>query len=346
MIIAIFGCGNIGRGLIPEVFGNQHTYYFIDINQEIIEKINKQKKYQIIKNNQIPYEINKIKGFNLEKDKKEIEATINDIDIITTAVGLNNLDYVANFINSLNLTNLTHKIDFICFENNIRPSSYIAKLINDSHKFNFIDAVVDRIVPKSNNQTLNVICESFYKVVIEDKAISNKEYYQNFILTKNLESYIQTKLYLVNGLHFIIAVLGYNNGYKKIHLTLQDKEINNTLKRLSHIYQVAISNITNLKQDVIKNYFNESIKRFKQEFLNDDNTRIARNMILKLRYDNRIVPIYNALNEKADKQFFLDIIKQLYHYDNPNDEDAKIIQKSIQNIGIKKTILKYSNIKI
>ena len=78
---------------------------------------------------------------------------------------------------------------------------------------------------------------------------------------------------------------------------------------------------------------------------------VPTNSILKLESKNRIIPIIrfvlDSKNETSEnKIMIIDLLKNLYSYNNNLDEDSKMIQKSIQEIGLEETILKFSNLKI
>ncbi len=343
MKLVIFGSGNIGRGLIPEVFYNSVLEIsFIDVNKEVIDRLNSTKSYKISKFKSQDLVISNYKAYNIKENKPEALSIIENADLITTAVGFNNLKFIAEYLNE---AKPNKKIDVICFENNVRPASHLSTMVNNEN-YIFIDATVDRIIPNTNSNSLDILCEPYYNVVIEKNNISNFNNYSNCKVVDQLDDYIKLKLFIVNGLHFIIAVLGHNRKYNKIHLTLKDPEIISKINTLKKIYIETISSTTSISKEYIEQYFDNTLDRFKQEELNDDNVRIARNMILKLSPDNRIIPIYNIINNVQEKEFYKSIIMELYKYNNPNDDDSKIIQESIKIIGINGTIKQYSKIDI
>ena len=54
-----FGVGNIGRSFIGQLFSRcGHEVVFVDINEELVKKLNKKRKYKlVIKRNELPGEI-------------------------------------------------------------------------------------------------------------------------------------------------------------------------------------------------------------------------------------------------------------------------------------------------
>ncbi len=350
MKLIIFGSGNIGRSLIPEVFYDHHPeIYFIDIDEQKIKLLNSVKKYNINRFGKL-LPVDNYCALNSIKQQDKVLEVIYDADLITTSLGFNNLPKVADLLNKLDDSKFKKTVDLICFENNVRPSSELKKMVK-SQKINFIDAVVDRIVPSSQNpDSLDVYCEPYYNVTLEKNNHMNHDFYNRCKIVNNLDESIKLKLFLVNGLHFIISVLGYNKGYKTIEETLTDKEIIDKVNKLKDIYlKVLPTMLKNTPLTYIEEFIDNSIKRFKQKELHDENTRIARNFILKMQENNRVIPIYIFLSKnklEAEKEFFTSIIKELYNYDNPNDSDSVEIQKSIKDIGLVETILKYSDIKI
>ena len=85
-----FGAGNIGRGFIaPVLQENDYKITFVDINKELIDQVNKFKKYNItslgLKNN-TSMMIENIEGINLN-DTSSVNNKLAEADLITTSVG-------------------------------------------------------------------------------------------------------------------------------------------------------------------------------------------------------------------------------------------------------------------
>ena len=83
-----FGAGNIGRGFIGALLSkSNYEVIFADVNDEILDQINLQKKYKIFVKDVESFdeEITNIKGVNVNSNQLLEEIKV--ARIITTAVG-------------------------------------------------------------------------------------------------------------------------------------------------------------------------------------------------------------------------------------------------------------------
>lgn len=346
MKIVHFGGGNIGRGAIPEIFkGIYDELIFIDPDKNLVDKINKSKEYIIKKSESLV-----IKNYWAiqSNDISKIINHINSCDLISTSCGFNNLEDVARIINQ---SKPSKKINIISFENNIRATSYLRTFINHSNDFVFIDCIIDRIVPNQIDlSSLDVFVEDYLKVVIENGQY-NLSYFQNCQIVDNLDDYANLKFFGVNGLHYILAILGFNEKYQYIKDIANDKNI---IKKINFYIQCLknyILSSTSIDHNFLESYLNKNLERFLNSDLLDECSRVARNSISKLESENRIIPIIrfiiNSINQsEINKNEITNLLKDLYSYKNILDNDSSIIQKSIIEIGLNATILKFSNLKL
>ena len=115
----MYGAGNIGRGFIGKVFSmSGYSVGFIDINKEVIARLNADKEYpvDVVSNDGLEEIIVKnvfgIDGTDIELVSDEIASA----DIMATAIGVNVLKFIAKPI-ALGLKKR--------FENNAKPFNII-----------------------------------------------------------------------------------------------------------------------------------------------------------------------------------------------------------------------------
>ena len=115
----MYGAGNIGRGFIGQVFSNNgYKVGFVDINKEVIAKLNQDKCYPVDVvsgdgvEEQIVENVYGIDGTDLDLVAEEIASA----DIMATAIGVNVLKFIAKPI-SLGLKKR--------FENSKKPFNII-----------------------------------------------------------------------------------------------------------------------------------------------------------------------------------------------------------------------------
>lgn len=99
MKAVIYGGGNIGRGFIGQLFfQSSYDVTFIDINTELIDLINAQKKYPVkfsdiddSKENEIWSEnVSAING----NDRESVSEAIRGADLMAASVGVNVMKYI------------------------------------------------------------------------------------------------------------------------------------------------------------------------------------------------------------------------------------------------------------
>ena len=131
----MYGAGNIGRGFIGQLFSeSNYSVGFIDINQEVISKLNSDKEYpvDVVTSENIEEHIVKnvygIDGTNLDLVSDEIASC----DVMATAIGVNVLKFIAKPI-ALGLKKRflanAKPLNIIICENLIGADEYLKGLI-------------------------------------------------------------------------------------------------------------------------------------------------------------------------------------------------------------------------
>ena len=138
-----FGAGNIGRGFIGGLLSKAgYHVVFADVNQEIIDKINEDKKYTIFVKDVESSEIviTDISGVN--STKPELIDEVKEAEIITTAVGVRILPIIApsiaEGIKARKENGSEEYLNIIACENAVKASSQLKEAVygnlNDEEK--------------------------------------------------------------------------------------------------------------------------------------------------------------------------------------------------------------------
>lgn len=348
MKLVHFGAGNIGRGAIPEIFKNVYSHItFIDPNIELVNKINSNHSYTIFNSN--PYIVNNFSAVHFQDNESIIKELIN-ADVISTSCGINNLVNVANILNQD--ISFKNKPIIIAFENNIRATSQLKEMIINKNNFIFMDCTIDRIVPKTSNlSNLDLTTENYLSVVIENINNIKNEFFINCTLTDNLDKYINLKLFCVNGIHFLIAILTYNEKYKYIHEFVKSDKIIKKINLFVKNLIIFLKNTFLFDEIYLNTFINTVIERFKNPVLNDECIRVARNPLLKLSPSNRITPVFKYYflnnNDNNNSEISMNsILLDLFSYNNPDDNESVEMQNIIKEKGLKTAIKQITGLKI
>ena len=305
-----FGAGNIGRGFIaPVLQENDYKVTFVDINKELIDKVNSLKKYNInslgIKNN-TSLLIEDIEGVNLN-DTSSVNNKLAEADLITTSVGPK---FVQDIFTTASCIKTNKNKAFIAFENMYRASTSSSNEKTVKH-LTLIDAVVDKIVPPQDVQSLDVTVEEYGSIILDEET-ELKPLKESLVVSyKNYENEFYKKLWLLNGLHLKLAYFGLSHDMKFIHEVLENelgrKFAEDSISALAKAYNVYSNTNENLNE-----FSQNIINRFSLPELQDEVNRVARNPEIKFSLNERFEkPLRHLISEKIEVKTFkkiLDII--------------------------------------
>ena len=357
-----FGAGNIGRGCIGALLSKAgYHVVFADVNTEIINKINSDKKYTIHVMDTIcsEEEISNISGVISTSD--EIYKEIVEAEIITTAVGPVVLPRIAPTIaKGIALRKekgIKTYLNIIACENAIKASSQleeeVKKYLNEEEieylkEFvGFPNCSVDRIVPpvKSEN-ILDVVVENYYEWNVEKSAFKGEiPKIEGMNLVDNLMAYIERKLFTLNTGHAITAYFGYLKGYETIEESIKDEVIYGFVKNAMIESGKGLIAKYNFDEEAHYKYIDKIIDRFKNPYLKDDVARVGREPLRKLNENDRLIkPLITARGFNINTDNLLLGVGAALHYDNKEDSQSVQLQSLINEKGIKASLAEISKI--
>ncbi len=355
-----FGAGNIGRGFIGYLLSKSfYEVTFCDVNKELIDMINERKSYNLLVKdlNEKKEEVKNIRGI-LIGDGKLIDS-ISKTDIITTAVGINILPKISEVI-SLGIKKKIkdgnkNKLNIVACENGVNATNilrdHILKYLTDDEKnlikdlIGFPNASVDRIVPKGDNSSIDVMCEEFFEWNVEEDKIVGELFIEGMNKVSDLSSYIERKLFTLNTGHAMTSYLGFNKGYKTIYESISDDFIyENVLEAMKESGEGLILKY-NFDRDSHIKYIHKIINRFKNPYLEDEVLRVGRDPIRKLGKNDRFIkPILtsNSYGKKVDK-LCLGVAYAL-RFLSEEDKSSIDLQNMIKEKGVKMALREVSSL--
>jgi len=357
-----FGAGNIGRGFIGALLSKAgYHVVFADVNKEIIDKINADKKYTI---HVMDVECEEIVVENISgviSINNEILDEIKDAEIITTAVGLVVLPRIAptiaRGIKVRKEAGIKTPLNIIACENAIKGSSQLKAevekyLSKDEIAYleefvGFPDCSVDRIVPpvKSEN-ILDVVVEKFYEWNVEEKAFKGIiPAIEGMNLADNLMAYIERKLFTLNTGHAITAYIGNLKGYSTIDESIADEKIYDIVKKAMTESGMGLVEKHKFDKEVHFKYIDKIIGRFKNPYLKDDVSRVGREPLRKLSENDRLIkPLMTARGFDLNVDNLLLGVGAALHYKNEEDPQSTKLQELVSKKGIKDAVAEIANI--
>ena len=314
----MYGAGNIGRGFIGQLFSqSDFSVGFIDINMEVIDRLNKDKEYpvDIVTSEGVQTDIVKnVYGID-GRDIEVVAEEISQADIMATAIGVNVLKFIAKPI-ALGLKkrflNGAKKFNIIICENLIGADSFLKGLIKEQipefadkvdSDVGFVEASIGRMVPvmteeKKQGNPLRV-CVEPYNILPVDKDAFKGEIpeVKNLYPFAPFNLFIQRKLFMHNMSHALCAYLGYQRGYEYIYQSVADYDIKFVaLNALCQSAQ-AVAKENGVETDSLISHAQNLLYRFTNVALADTVARVGKDTIRKLGSNDRLIGAINL----ADK---------------------------------------------
>lgn len=349
-----FGAGNIGRGFIGEILHqNGFSIDFVDINETIIDALKERNSYEIelAAAEKKHIKVEQVTGINNQKDPEDVIASVATSDIVTTAIGPNILPFIAELIakgiQKRRLEGNDTPLDVIACENMIGGSQFLLNKVREflnkedlSYVDDFIgfpNAAVDRIVPmQQHDDPLFVSVEPFCEWLVDDTQSKAKQIrLDNVGYVSDLTPYIERKLFSVNTGHATTAYTGNYYGYTTIGKAIADDKVLNQLKAVLQETGDLLIAKWDFARSQHEQYIQKIIERFKNPYISDDVSRVARTPIRKLGYDERFIrPIREAKERGLAYQSLVNVVAMILQYDDPNDEESVRLQKMLKEKSV------------
>ena len=357
-----FGAGKIGRGFIGAVLNEAgHDVVFADVDKDIIDQINAAKEYtlHIIDRDSCSRRITGVSA--IDSTSEELPVLIAEADLITTAVSLKVLPYIAPAIaagiKTRSAIGNVSPLNIICCENGIRATSTLKQSVTEKldaqtlewmkGKIGFADCSVDRIVPMiSLESPLDVAVEEFYEWNVDNtQLVGEPMSIPGMNLTDNLDACVEKKLFTLNTGHCTTAFLGSMKGYTFIHEAICDPQIQKIVRSVMNQRGAALIRKFGIDPEYHAEYVEKIISRFSNPHLNDLVSRVAHDPIRKLGSN-----LYFAYPMKMAMDLGLPYDKialaaaAALHYDNPEDPQSAEIRKRVAGSGPAETFSSISGI--
>lgn len=361
------GAGNIGRACIGRLFHQAgYEIYFSDVNIELISMIYDRKEYNVRMVGKDFDETIKIDNVDkIPEDSEEIKKLANEIDIITTAVGVNILPkiapFIVNIINNRYESQNDNPLNIMACENTTGASSKlkesvynllendIKEWIESEKKIVFPNVAIDCIVPTIvNEDALTVTCENFADLIIDRAVfIGDLPHVEGLSLKENLNAYIERKLFTLNTGHAITAYLGAENNKETIFEAINDSEIKNIVYgAMEESGEVLIKRhgFSRFEHEV---YIQKILSRFFNPYLKDSVFRVGREPMRKLSYNDRLIkPILGTLEYDLKHDNLLKGVEAAFKFYTPEDAESVELKKILESEKLEDTILKITGLNI
>jgi len=357
----IYWAWNIWRWFLADLgYESWYECVFVDVKNDLIDALNFQKSYKHItvwkwwKKEKI---IEKVRGVHWWEKSTLIKEIIS-ADIITTAVWKDSLKYIVPILQEWLIKRIKKwnteplSVSVIAFENIHWNTDYLKSILLEwlSHETKkmiqdnivFPNSLVDRIVPHYDWSNLLEVCvEDYYQIAIEPTKDDLSSKIKWIEITNDLAALADQKLFTLNTWHAMCAYLWSLAWFRYIHEVIEQKDIrrliastmNEMTSVLTELYPKTIT------IDSHEAYIEKTMERFKNQYLQDTVSRVARDPIRKLsKIDRLIHPYITLFNNGITPYYLWTWIAAALHYKNNNDQQSWLLQQEIQVHGVEKII--------
>ena len=365
----LYGAGNIGRGFIGQLFYQSgYELVFIDVNKELVEKLNKDRSYPVrimdeeFKDEIIIKNVTAVDGFDIEKVSDEIA----DADIMATAVGVNVLPRIvkpiaAGLKKRWNDKNLQPLNILIC-ENLLNANQFLAELIkkelNESEivlfgeKIGLVEASIGRMVPimtpeMQEGNILRICAEKYCELPVDGDAFKGDiPNLVHMVPFSPFAFYIQRKLFIHNMGHAVSAYLGHLQNYNRIWEANQNPYIKLISLKAMEESAKALSLEHGVPLRDINEYIDDLINRFGNRLLRDSIQRVGKDPLRKLSVNDRFIGAATVCQKHNILPVFISIgIAAGLCFDVKGDEAAVKMQSMIKEAGTDLVLKKICKLK-
>lgn len=366
-----FGAGNIGRGFMGQFFWEAgYKTVFVEANEQIVKLLNTNTQYPLklldaYTKKEIDLTIDRFEGLHTG-DTVRVSEAINSADVLSTAVGVNNLPAIAPLIaggikarykknggpaDIYLCENILDAADILKLEVMKLLDKKAARWAEDN--IGFIGTVVGRMVPSSGDRfgvdhPLFVVADSYHKLPYEGRGLRSEPLaIEGMKAVGNFQAEVERKLYTHNLGHAALGYLGYLGGYSFVHEPFDDEHICSVFEgALDETSQALLRKYTrDLDPDEHSEIRKDVRIRFGNPMIQDSVQRVSRDPIRKLGPRDRLVG-------SAKLCFAYDIFpKHIAYtcgaalcYDYEEDDKAVLLQKMIREKGVEGTLQEISGV--
>lgn len=360
-----FGAGNIGRGFIGQVLhDNGFELCYADTSQPLIDQINQDGGYlvELLTEKRTLRSIDQVQALSSIQEPEKIIAEIQTADLITTSVGANNLARIAPLLAQALTKRFEEQqqpINILANENIINASSLLKEAVEkqldeksqplfDQYAF-FVDTAIDRqaLSKEVEGKTVAVV-EPYFEWVISCRQWNpaTTVTLEGATFVKEMQPYIERKLYIVNAAHAAFAYLGALFDYPTVQAAMQDVKLEKIVRGFLTENKLYFMKKYQTPEAELDAFIEKTLKRHGNPRLSDSVDRVGRSPIRKLQSSDRLVaPVKGLAELQLPYQNGLKIIAAAYHYRNAEDEEAIQLDQLIQTKGFSKTATEISQVK-
>ena len=377
MLTAVqFGAGNIGRGFMGQLLWEAgYSTVFVESHKPLVYALNRAGQYPLKlldarSQQEINLTIDRIRAVYAD-DSDAVSEALQGADLISTAVGLNNLPSIAPALADGVMKRYeagAKPIDIYLCENVLNAADelrgHVGGELRGQHTYlpiisyleenvGFVGTVVARMVPNvgdrfTGEDPLLVVADSYHRFTFDGKAArATMPAIEGMHPVSNFSAEVERKLFTYNMGHAALAYLGYLKGFTYVHEPFNDPY-------LMEIFQGALDEacdavlakypavFTPANQEEIRRDID---LRFGNPMIQDSVQRVGRDPIRKLGPDDRLIGSARlCLAQSIFPARVAQVCGAALLYDSTDDSEAVRLQEMIKRGGVEKVLQDISGV--
>jgi mannitol-1-phosphate 5-dehydrogenase len=346
--MVLFGAGKIGRSFIGQVFSSSgYEVVFIDINRELIDRLNRAKQYKVLVKSEKGVQvinIENVRGVSLTETSMILEE-LAGASIAALSVGQQGLPAVIPLLAKALILRWEKygklPLDIIIAENMRNADDYIRQELLKILPADFpagellglVETSIGKMVPLMTikdyeEDPLQVFAEPYNTLIVSKKGFKNPiPPIRDLSPKENIKAWVDCKLFIHNLGHATAAYLGHKADPSAIYIyeVLENYKVHTeTLETmlqsaaiLEHLYPGEFAS------GFLIDHINDLLSRFMNKALGDTIFRVGCDLYRKLGPDDRLAgPIHAALKSGLPYNLILNSIEAAIYF-RAKDENGK-----------------------
>jgi mannitol-1-phosphate 5-dehydrogenase len=342
-----FGAGRIGRGLFAPLFTRAGLeVLFVETRPALVASLHHHRACWIEWVDGGREVVAPVDALHTSQ-QEAVAAACAQATLIATAVGVNALPSVAPLLASglrqrAEMGRLPCNI--LLGENELHADRVLGDALQSDlsdrsdilKQVGLVRCVVGRqVVAELPGDPPGVRADRYSRLLIDADALQGEmPSIEGIEAVRPFEAYFLRKLYVHNGLHALVAYLGFQKGYTTIQQALHDDEIRTLFERAAAALESALLKAFPFDPAEHHEAVADMVARIQHPGLDDPLSRVARDPLRKLRPEDRLVGAYRLLIAQGEDSEPLRLaILAALHYHDPDDAESMQLQEWVQQYG-------------
>lgn len=353
MLAVHFGAGSIGRGFIGDLLHQSgYDILFLDTDSELNAQLNRHHAYdlRVIEEGFRRKRIDRVRALSPVDSPEQAIAALVEASLVTTAVWADNLPRIAPLLSQgLQARRAAGKakINVIACENAQESGQLLRAAVLAQNGLTaaqldqvaaFPSTAVDRLVLANRAEGEAVIDVGVdYELIIEQSALveATQQPIQGACYTLQLPSYLERKLFIINGGHAWAGYLGWIHGLTIIQDVFRQPIFSQQVRQAMRETAALLAEKYAFPLSELHDYVEFSCRRFALPGIEDSIARVCRSPLRKLAPQDRLVaPLMQCHARGLSYATLLDGVAAALLYAHPADEQAVTLQSMINQQGV------------